>query len=185
LSESATVSSWLALLLLACAALEESRNDRIECVSSDSDVGMPCAKTAVTRYADCGMAICADCQLSVGGIPPITPASVFLKCSKLTTFQGSSHGTIRVRLAWSGRGGFTCPLIGSNPIRRRCLKRLDEDADRSANSKLDARHAACDVYYLFQPLPEQRSPERRCPCGYRQIGGCCTSHQTIAATGQL
>jgi hypothetical protein len=35
---------------------------QIEYVSSDSDIGMPCGKTAVAKCADCGAAICSDCQ---------------------------------------------------------------------------------------------------------------------------
>src|SRR4029077_8223558 len=31
-------------------------------VSSDSDVGMPCGKTAVVKCCDCGASICSDCR---------------------------------------------------------------------------------------------------------------------------
>jgi hypothetical protein len=34
---------------------------QIEYVSSDSDIGMPCGKTAVAKCSDCGFAICSDC----------------------------------------------------------------------------------------------------------------------------
>ncbi len=34
---------------------------QIEYGSSDSDIGMPCGKTAVAECADCGTAICSDC----------------------------------------------------------------------------------------------------------------------------
>jgi hypothetical protein len=37
-------------------------NCQIEYVASDSDVGMPCGKPAVTKCADCGAAICSDCR---------------------------------------------------------------------------------------------------------------------------
>jgi hypothetical protein len=40
---------------------------QIEYLSSDSDVGMPCGKTAVGKCADCGAAICSDCQLECCG----------------------------------------------------------------------------------------------------------------------
>jgi hypothetical protein len=40
---------------------------QIEYVSSDSDVGMPCGKPAVVRCADCGSAICSDCQMECCG----------------------------------------------------------------------------------------------------------------------
>ena len=36
---------------------------QIEYVSSDSDVGMPCGKTAVAECADCGTAICSNCRM--------------------------------------------------------------------------------------------------------------------------
>jgi hypothetical protein len=42
-------------------------NCQIEYVSSDSDVGMPCGKPAVTKCADCGASICSDCQLACCG----------------------------------------------------------------------------------------------------------------------
>jgi hypothetical protein len=38
-----------------------SQSCQIEYVSSDSDIGMPCGKTAVAKCADCGSAICSDC----------------------------------------------------------------------------------------------------------------------------
>ena len=37
-------------------------NCQIEYVYSDSDIAMPCGKTAVAECADCGAAICADCR---------------------------------------------------------------------------------------------------------------------------
>ena len=37
-------------------------NCQIEYVSSDSETGAPCGKTAVARCADCGSAICLDCR---------------------------------------------------------------------------------------------------------------------------
>jgi len=40
---------------------------QIEYVSSDSDVGMPCGKTAVAKCADCGAAICSDCSTECCG----------------------------------------------------------------------------------------------------------------------
>jgi hypothetical protein len=36
-------------------------NCQIEYGSSDSDIGMPCGKTAVAECADCGSSICSDC----------------------------------------------------------------------------------------------------------------------------
>jgi hypothetical protein len=42
-------------------------NCQIEYVSSDSDVGMLCGKTAVTKCADCGFAICDDCSTECCG----------------------------------------------------------------------------------------------------------------------
>jgi hypothetical protein len=40
---------------------------QIEFVSSDSDVGTPCSRPAVTNCADCGVAICSDCRLECCG----------------------------------------------------------------------------------------------------------------------
>ena len=40
---------------------------QIEFVSSDSDIGMPCGKTAVAKCADCGSAICSDCCVECCG----------------------------------------------------------------------------------------------------------------------
>jgi hypothetical protein len=40
---------------------------QIEYVDSDSDVGMPCSKTAVARCSDCGSAICSDCSTECCG----------------------------------------------------------------------------------------------------------------------
>jgi hypothetical protein len=40
---------------------------QIEYVSSDSDVGTPCGKTAVARCSDCGSSICADCRVACCG----------------------------------------------------------------------------------------------------------------------
>jgi hypothetical protein len=40
---------------------------QIEFVSSDSDVGMPCGKPAVTKCADCGTSICSDCRTECCG----------------------------------------------------------------------------------------------------------------------
>ena len=42
-------------------------NCQIEYVSSDSDNGMPCGKTAVAKCADCGTAICSDCCVECCG----------------------------------------------------------------------------------------------------------------------
>jgi hypothetical protein len=42
-------------------------NCQIEFVSSDSDVGTPCSKPAVTNCADCGVAICSECRLECCG----------------------------------------------------------------------------------------------------------------------
>jgi hypothetical protein len=39
---------------------------QIEYVSSDSDIGMPCGKTAA-KCADCGAAICSDCCVECCG----------------------------------------------------------------------------------------------------------------------
>ena len=40
---------------------------QLEYVSSDSDVGVPCVKPAVAKCADCGAAICSECQLDCCG----------------------------------------------------------------------------------------------------------------------
>jgi hypothetical protein len=42
-------------------------NCQIEFVSSDSDLGTLCGKPAVTKCADCGTAICANCRLECCG----------------------------------------------------------------------------------------------------------------------
>jgi hypothetical protein len=34
---------------------------------ANDDIGMPCAKIAVARYADCGTAICSDCCVECCG----------------------------------------------------------------------------------------------------------------------
>jgi hypothetical protein len=43
-------------------------NCQIEFVSSDSDNGMPCGKSAVTKCADCGSLICSDCSFECCGV---------------------------------------------------------------------------------------------------------------------
>jgi len=34
---------------------------QIEYVSSDSDIGTPCGKSAVAKCGDCGTAVCSEC----------------------------------------------------------------------------------------------------------------------------
>jgi bifunctional non-homologous end joining protein LigD len=48
----------LALLRVGLRGVGGGMNCQIEYVSSDSDIGMPCGKPAVTKCADCGTSIC-------------------------------------------------------------------------------------------------------------------------------
>jgi hypothetical protein len=47
------------------ANLTMSQFCQLEYVSSDSDVGIPCDKRAVTTCADCGVAICSGCRMGM------------------------------------------------------------------------------------------------------------------------
>jgi predicted short-subunit dehydrogenase-like oxidoreductase (DUF2520 family) len=40
---------------------------QIEFVSSDSDIGMPCGKPAVTKCSDCGTSIGSECSFECCG----------------------------------------------------------------------------------------------------------------------